>query len=147
MSQYIGHHEAWREEKERANAAEDRVAELEAQCVAMREALKAVFVCRHTTSQGCVHWDAAQSALAPDAGKQLLERLERAEAENRECKRQTAIDRAQALEEAAQLAEAHESSLNRLGGGFYEDDVRRNKMRGQEIAEAIRALAELKEGA
>lgn len=52
-----------------------------------------------------------------------------------------AAARKEALEEAATFADNFKSTLNRLGGGLYEEDVRRNALAAKEIGRAIRALA------
>lgn len=46
-----------------------------------------------------------------------------------------------AKEEAARVAETHDSGMARLGGGLYDSDRHALRVRGAELAKAIRAMA------
>jgi hypothetical protein len=132
-----------------------RIHELEAQAAAMREAWKGYPWSGETLPQVRARFE---KATAPDAGKRLLERLERAESlvqsvgqevaesltrtslptlDVRELARSAAAEvRARALEDAAKVAEAPFPRPTQFDGGYqagYSDA-------SEEIANAIRAL-------
>lgn len=132
-----------REEMLRYNA--QRIAELESQCAAMREALlsRCPAHCDADHEAGVCELTRRQvEALAPDAGKAPLERLERAErdatgwraAMNVHAERADHA-RALALEDAAKVAEDIE---HRRWGNSVASSVGLKFM--PEIAAAIRAL-------
>lgn len=132
----------------RAEFAEARASELEAQCAAMREALvHALADFHHLETKHGAYTDCtgiavkrATKALASDAGKAVLERLAKAERERDgfwKAAKYLEGARAQAFEEAAQVAEAQ---------AYYPDThtgMRQQWVKNQ-IAAAIRTKA--KEG-
>jgi hypothetical protein len=130
----LDHHSAQVRDLER------QLAEAQAQAGAMREALLAD---EPTEYQALKAWHAKrEAALAPEAGKELLTRLEKAEQE-RDRWRATSYSlhpfnvRAAALEEAAKVAEKTDAILQLPTGSEWV---------GKALAAAIRTLATAPKG-